>query len=94
MDNLKYKLLDDNAIDIGVEGNDLLGNEIYADMLVDIEMCIRDRYCFVWRNVFSCRESGIHETFPNVIQRISDCNGKGTVCRAAGTEGSSDDIIF
>ena len=36
MDNLKYKLLDDNAIDIGVEGNDLLGNEIYADMLVDI----------------------------------------------------------
>lgn len=36
MDNLKYKLLDDNAIDIGVEGNGLLGNEIYADMLVDI----------------------------------------------------------
>ena len=36
MDNLKYKLLDDNAIDIGVERNDLLGNEIYADMLVDI----------------------------------------------------------
>lgn len=36
MDNLKYKLLDDNAIDIGVDGNDLLGNEIYADMLVYI----------------------------------------------------------
>lgn len=36
MDNLKYKLLDDNAIDIVVKGNDLLENEIYADMLVDI----------------------------------------------------------
>lgn len=36
MNNLKYNLLDDNAIDISIEGNDLLGNDIYADMLVDI----------------------------------------------------------
>lgn len=35
MDNLKYNLLDDNAIDIGVEGNDLLENVIYADIVED-----------------------------------------------------------